>query len=148
MSERKSYMTDLCNEQWASVEPVITAWKGAHPSVSGHRDRYAMREIVNALLYQGRTGRQANERLSSGSSVRLTVLAFGSDRGHRQRERDTRNANLHGPFGRVQGLAVGVGDRPRDLLLLPLPHGVSDIGASASCRCPAVCLDRSRPPGL
>jgi len=36
----------------------------------------------------------------------------------------------------VRGLAVGVGYRPRDLLLPPLPHGVSDIGASASCRLP------------
>jgi transposase len=58
VSERKSYKTDLSDEQWALVEPVITAWKGAHPSVSGHQDRYAMREIVNALLYQGRTGCQ------------------------------------------------------------------------------------------
>ncbi|MGW6688085.1 IS5 family transposase [Streptomyces sp. NPDC054961] len=58
MSERKSYKTDLSDEQWALVEPVITAWKGAHPSVSGHQGRYAMREIVNALLYQGRTGCQ------------------------------------------------------------------------------------------
>ncbi len=58
MSERKSYKTDLSDEQWALVEPVITAWKGAHPSVSGHQGRYEMREIVNALLYQGRTGCQ------------------------------------------------------------------------------------------
>ncbi|MEV0636411.1 IS5 family transposase [Streptomyces sp. NPDC050619] len=58
MSERKSYKTDLSDEQWALVEPVIIAWKGAHPSVSGHQGRYEMREIVNALLYQGRTGCQ------------------------------------------------------------------------------------------
>ncbi|WP_374227702.1 transposase [Streptomyces sp. CJ_13] len=58
MSERKSYKTDLSDEQWALVEPVIIAWKGAYPSVSGHQGRYAMREIVNALLYQGRTGCQ------------------------------------------------------------------------------------------
>ncbi|MFF5563434.1 IS5 family transposase [Streptomyces sp. NPDC012623] len=58
MSERRSYETDLSDEQWALVEPVITAWKAAHPSVSGHQGRYAMREIVNALFYQGRTGCQ------------------------------------------------------------------------------------------
>ncbi|WP_326611281.1 IS5 family transposase [Streptomyces scopuliridis] len=58
MSERKSYKTDVSDEQWALVEPVIIAWKGAHPSVSGHQGRYEMREIVNALLYQGRTGCQ------------------------------------------------------------------------------------------
>jgi transposase len=40
------------------IEPVITAWKGRHRSVSGHQGAYAMREIVNAILYQGRTGCQ------------------------------------------------------------------------------------------
>jgi transposase len=37
---------------------VITAWKDRHRSVSGHQGAYAMREIVNAILYQGRTGCQ------------------------------------------------------------------------------------------
>ncbi|MER5348692.1 IS5 family transposase, partial [Streptomyces mirabilis] len=36
----------------------ITAWKDRHRSVSGHQGAYAMREIVNAILYQGRTGCQ------------------------------------------------------------------------------------------
>jgi transposase len=58
VSERKPYKTDVSDEQWALVEPVIAAWKAAHPSVSGHQGRYAMREIVNALLYQGRPGCQ------------------------------------------------------------------------------------------
>ena len=40
------------------IEPVITAWKGRHRSVSGHQGAYDMREIVNAILYQGRTGCQ------------------------------------------------------------------------------------------
>ncbi|GGZ79377.1 hypothetical protein GCM10010344_53090 [Streptomyces bluensis] len=53
MSERKPYKADLSDEQWALVEPVIAAWKAAHRSASGHQGRYAMREIVNALLYQG-----------------------------------------------------------------------------------------------
>ncbi len=39
-------------------EPVITAWKNRHRSVSGHQGAYDMREIVNAILYQGRTGCQ------------------------------------------------------------------------------------------
>ncbi|MEV4179797.1 IS5 family transposase [Nonomuraea sp. NPDC049709] len=60
MSERKPYATDLSDERWALIEPVITAWKAAHPSVSGHQGNYQMREIVNALLYQGRTGCQWN----------------------------------------------------------------------------------------
>ncbi|MGR8008159.1 transposase [Streptomyces hypolithicus] len=52
------YSSDVSDEQWALVEPVISAWKAGHPSVSGHQGRYAMREIVNAILYQNRTGCQ------------------------------------------------------------------------------------------
>lgn len=52
------YPSDLSAEQWELIRPVIEAWKAVHPSVSGHRGRYAMREIVNAILYQTRTGCQ------------------------------------------------------------------------------------------
>ncbi|MFB7781931.1 IS5 family transposase [Streptomyces vinaceus] len=58
MTERKPYPNDLSDGQWALIEPVITAWKGRHRSVSGYQGAYAMREIVNAILYQGRTGCQ------------------------------------------------------------------------------------------
>jgi transposase len=34
------------------------AYKAKHPSVSGHQGRYALREIVNAIFYQNRTGCQ------------------------------------------------------------------------------------------
>ncbi len=58
VSERKLYPSDLSDEQWSLIEPVITAWKNRHRSVSGHQGAYDMREIVNAILYQGRTGCQ------------------------------------------------------------------------------------------
>ncbi|MER6562302.1 transposase [Streptomyces sp. NPDC001027] len=58
MSMRKPYPSDLTDEPWELVEPVITAWKARHPSVSGHQGKYAMREIVNAILCQNRTGCQ------------------------------------------------------------------------------------------
>jgi transposase len=58
MPDRKPYPSDVTDEQWVWIEPVITAWKRRHPSVSGHRGRYEMREIVNAICYQGRTGCQ------------------------------------------------------------------------------------------
>ncbi|MFD7446646.1 IS5 family transposase, partial [Streptomyces sp. NPDC059909] len=58
MSDRQPYKTDLSDERWSLIEPVITAWKARHRSVSGHQGRYEMREIVNALLYQSRTGCQ------------------------------------------------------------------------------------------
>ncbi|MFC9753795.1 IS5 family transposase [Streptomyces sp. NPDC056921] len=58
MSERKPYQSDLTDEQWALIEPVLTAWKNRNRSVSGHQGRYSMREIVNSILYQSRTGCQ------------------------------------------------------------------------------------------
>ncbi|MFF4189329.1 transposase [Streptomyces sp. NPDC001691] len=58
MSTRKPYSSDVSDDQRALVEPVITAWKAAHPSVSGHQGRYEMREIVNAIQYQNRSGCQ------------------------------------------------------------------------------------------
>ncbi|GAA3477722.1 hypothetical protein GCM10018966_022520 [Streptomyces yanii] len=58
MSDRRPYKSDLSDERWALIEPVITSWKAQHPSVSGHQGAYETREIVNALLYQSRTGCQ------------------------------------------------------------------------------------------
>jgi transposase len=56
--ERSRYPSDLSEERWALIKPVITAWKAGHPSVSGHQGRYEMREIINAIFYQSRTGCQ------------------------------------------------------------------------------------------
>ena len=58
VSERKRYPGDLTGERQSLTGPVITAWKAAHRSVSSHQGGYAMREIVNAILYQSRTGCQ------------------------------------------------------------------------------------------
>lgn len=51
--DRKPYPSDLTDAQWAILEPLIAAAK------SGGRPREVnMREIVNAMLYINRTGRQ------------------------------------------------------------------------------------------
>lgn len=56
--DRKGYSTDLTDPQWALIDPFLRAWKAKRPSPSGHEGRYAMREIINALFYQNRTGCQ------------------------------------------------------------------------------------------
>ncbi|MFD1086014.1 transposase, partial [Micromonospora andamanensis] len=58
MSGRPTYSSDLTDEQWAVIGPFLQAWKDRHRSVSGHQGRYELREIVNALFYQNRTGCQ------------------------------------------------------------------------------------------
>ncbi|GAA0418617.1 hypothetical protein GCM10010357_44960 [Streptomyces luteireticuli] len=55
VGERPAYPSDLSDGAWELIRPVITAWKARHPSVSGHEGQYAMREIVNAILYRART---------------------------------------------------------------------------------------------
>ena len=54
VSGRAPYSTDLSDERWELIRPVLTAWKNAHPSVSGHCGRFELREIVNGILYQAR----------------------------------------------------------------------------------------------
>jgi putative transposase len=50
---RKPYRTDLTDAQWKHIEPLIP------PSKPGGRPRKVdMREVLNALLYQARTGCQ------------------------------------------------------------------------------------------
>jgi transposase len=56
--DRTAYSTDLTDPQWELIDPFLRAWKARRPSPSGHDGRYAMREIVNALFYQNRTGCQ------------------------------------------------------------------------------------------
>ncbi|MEV7526637.1 transposase [Streptomyces sp. NPDC091371] len=58
MGQRPPYPSDLPDEAWELIRPVIIAWKARHPSFSGHEGAYDMREIVNAILYQARTGCQ------------------------------------------------------------------------------------------
>ena len=58
MGDRKPYPSDMTNEQWALIGPFLDAWKAKRVSVSGHQGDYDLREIVNAILYQNRTGCQ------------------------------------------------------------------------------------------
>jgi putative transposase len=50
---RKSYPTDLTDEQWARIVPLIPPAKPG-----GRRRTVNVREIVNAILYFVRTGCQ------------------------------------------------------------------------------------------
>jgi transposase len=58
--ERTPYPGDLSDEQWALIEPLIAAWKQRRVarSATGDPGSADLREVVNALLYQNRTGCQ------------------------------------------------------------------------------------------
>ena len=51
MGKRQPYPTDLTDEQWSRLEPLIPA-----PKPGGRPVRYPRREIVNAVVYQLRGG--------------------------------------------------------------------------------------------
>ena len=40
------------------IDPFLKVWKAKRPSPTGHEGRYDLREIINALFYQNRTGCQ------------------------------------------------------------------------------------------
>lgn len=52
MSERKAYPTDLTNEQWQHIEPLLPKKR------QGRTPKHSRREMLNALLYLTRTGCQ------------------------------------------------------------------------------------------
>ncbi len=51
MAERKSYPSDLTDEQWELVQPVL-----ARTGTWGRPRTVALRAVINALLYLVRTG--------------------------------------------------------------------------------------------
>ncbi|MFF5219546.1 IS5 family transposase, partial [Micromonospora sp. NPDC000442] len=60
MGDRKPYPSDVSDEQWELIGPFLQAWKAKRVavSVSGQPGDYDLREIVNAIFYQNRTGCQ------------------------------------------------------------------------------------------
>lgn len=55
---RAAYSTDLTDDQWALIEPFLQVWKAKRVSPSGYTGCYDLREIINAIFYQNRTGCQ------------------------------------------------------------------------------------------
>ena len=50
-SSPRGYDSDLTDEQWALIEPLLPP-----PATAGRREKHPRREIVNAILYVVRTG--------------------------------------------------------------------------------------------
>lgn len=58
--EREPYPSDLSDAQGALIEPMITAWKQDRVarSATGDPGSCDLKEVVNAIFYQNRTGCQ------------------------------------------------------------------------------------------
>ncbi|WP_435874812.1 transposase [Nonomuraea dietziae] len=88
MSERKPYSSDLSDERWALIEPVITAWKAAHPSVSDQ----AVHDLLRRQSRPEPGGARHPERARGGG-------------GAGRHDRQGADKKVH---GRKRGLAVDV----------------------------------------
>lgn len=51
MNEREAYPSDLTDEEWEQLEPLLPKKKGR-----GRKPTHSRREMLNALLYLDRTG--------------------------------------------------------------------------------------------
>jgi hypothetical protein len=58
MPDRKRYPSDVSDERWALIEPVITAWKARHRSASGHQSVHSA-----ASVPADTTGRDAGKKV-------------------------------------------------------------------------------------
>jgi transposase len=53
---RRPYRSDVCDAQWALIEPTVTAWRQARGRLAFVTPKHDLREIVNAIMYVNRTG--------------------------------------------------------------------------------------------
>ena len=53
---RRAYSTDLTDEQWSIIEPVLS--NEVKQTRRGRRREVSLREVVNAIFYIDRTGCQ------------------------------------------------------------------------------------------
>ena len=51
-----AYATNLTDDQWARIEPIVTYRSDDDRSYGGRPRTVALRRVVDALLYQARTG--------------------------------------------------------------------------------------------
>jgi len=58
--KRRPYRTDLTDQQWELIEPILTKWRAdrAATALGISEPKHDLREIVNAILYVNRTGVQ------------------------------------------------------------------------------------------
>jgi transposase len=54
VTERRAYPSDLKDDQWELIEPMLTEWRRTRPE--GRAPTTELREVVNAILYVARTG--------------------------------------------------------------------------------------------
>ena len=75
VTERKPYPSDLTDAQWALIEPVLTAWKAAHPGRNPadkgfvpQPKRWVVEQTYGILMFRRRLIRDYEHRPASSES--------------------------------------------------------------------------------
>ncbi len=103
----KRYASDLTDEQWTELEPLLARRPGV-----GAPTRKDLREVVNALLYLGRTGcqwRQVPREFGNWTGVRYYFDKWARD-GTWQRVNDRLRERAREQAGRAPTPSAGVMD--------------------------------------
>ena len=56
MIPRRAYSTDLSDERWVLIEPILTGWRAARRGIGIKEPGHDLREIVNTILWIDRAG--------------------------------------------------------------------------------------------
>ncbi|HUK67191.1 MAG TPA: transposase [Streptosporangiaceae bacterium] len=54
MTPRRAYSTDLSDERWALIEPILAGWRAARRGIGIKEPGHDLREIVNAISWINR----------------------------------------------------------------------------------------------
>ncbi len=104
---KQRYASDLTDEQWTELEPLLARRPGV-----GAPTRKDLREVVNALLYLGRTGcqwRQVPREFGNWTGVRYYFDKWARD-GTWQRVNDRLRERAREQAGRAPTPSAGVMD--------------------------------------
>ena len=104
---KQRYASDLTDEQWTELEPLLARRPGA-----GGPTRKDLREVVNALLYLGRTGcqwRQLPREFGNWTGVRYSFDKWARD-GTWQWVNDRLRERVREQAGRAPTPSAGVMD--------------------------------------
>lgn len=109
MLKRKPYPSDLTDNEWAQIEPIL--YEGVYRK-AGSRGKYPRREMFNAILYVLRTGCQWTDLPHDFPPWKTVYSQFlrWRDKNLFQKLNTTLNKRLRTLLGRNADPSVGIVD--------------------------------------
>ena len=107
MKQREPYESDLSDAEWRILEPILPP-----PAKEGRPRKYDLREIINAIFYQSKTGchwRMLPHDLPPWRSVHYYFRKWRDD-GTRGRIHDQLRSQLRRQMGRHREPSIAIID--------------------------------------